>query len=235
MVDNLVRKGLLPDPSPSPEAADDPWHNIFHKTPTYYPGWEENPDFFANVPDEDLGRYDEEDGVYRCFDCMYEIEDGTCPSCGRQYPGHAFFRQHELSDEDDDTGFPFFGMGLFPQFLDEEASEDDDDDDDLGSFIQADDDLSGAEEGGMAQREAVDLTSDSELDWRGPAPRRAAAGRVERDSDDSDIEVLSEDEDEEGVRVRRRPQVLSLLSSDEEDIDDLAELEDGDETEEEES
>lgn len=39
----------------------------------------------------------EDGGIYRCFDCMHEIWDGVCTSCGRLYPGH------QPNPDDDDT------------------------------------------------------------------------------------------------------------------------------------
>jgi hypothetical protein len=56
---------------------------------------------------------DEDGGVYRCYDCMHEIWDGICSSCGRVY--------HNIDEEDED-----FDLGH------ELGSDDEDDFDDDG-------------------------------------------------------------------------------------------------------
>ncbi|KAL4072213.1 hypothetical protein V8B97DRAFT_1866846 [Scleroderma yunnanense] len=97
---NLVPSHLsAPTNPPEPQNANtDPWSGIFPKvhqrSRRTYP-------WFVSVDDgdephpgpaprgEDMGMLDMEDGgIYRCFDCMHEIWDGVCTSCGRLYPGH---------------------------------------------------------------------------------------------------------------------------------------------------
>ncbi|KAG2136027.1 hypothetical protein DEU56DRAFT_364827 [Suillus clintonianus] len=138
---HLVGKSGLANLPPHDEAqanadrpADaDPWDGIFRKSTQGYLPW-----FLADDADveprrgEDVGMLDTEDGgIYRCLDCMHEIWDGLCTSCGRRYPGHEgagdwsddelgldFAPGVEEFDPDDDPGW----MGL------EEGEGDDEDD-----------------------------------------------------------------------------------------------------------
>ncbi|KAG9307962.1 hypothetical protein JVU11DRAFT_12768 [Chiua virens] len=105
------KSGLLQNLSPLPEDTSevsnsnvDPWKDIFpklgaasHRFPWYVPG--ADIDITDVAPrGEDVGMLDMEDGgIYRCLDCMHEIWDGVCTSCGRVYPGH----RPEGEDEDD--------------------------------------------------------------------------------------------------------------------------------------
>lgn len=58
---------------------------------------------------EDSGLYDEEDGVYRCMDCLHEIWGSVCSGCHRVYQGHA-----ESGDSDDDDDVDFYGLANGP-------------------------------------------------------------------------------------------------------------------------
>ncbi|KAG2035597.1 hypothetical protein BDR03DRAFT_1012449 [Suillus americanus] len=95
---HLIGKSGLANVPPHPEAqanvdraADvDPWDGIFRKSVHGFLPW-----LLADDADteprrgEDVGMLDMEDGgIYRCLDCMHEIWDGVCTSCGRRYPGH---------------------------------------------------------------------------------------------------------------------------------------------------
>ncbi|KAG2130094.1 hypothetical protein BD769DRAFT_1667015 [Suillus cothurnatus] len=83
---------------------------------------------------EDVGMLDMEDGgIYRCLDCMHEIWDGVCTSCGRRYPGH-----EEGEDWSDDELGLDFGPGVEefdpeddPGWIGLEEGEGDDEDDGL--------------------------------------------------------------------------------------------------------
>ncbi|KAF3915927.1 hypothetical protein AA313_de0205381 [Arthrobotrys entomopaga] len=70
---------------------------------------------FAKKPNGGMAIYDPEDGVARCPDCSWEIEDRRCPSCGRRFhssemPGadsdasdaSDFSLESDLEEEDDD-------------------------------------------------------------------------------------------------------------------------------------
>ncbi|KAK1218613.1 E3 ubiquitin ligase [Marasmius sp. AFHP31] len=98
IVSTLVQTGLLsnlPPEQPQPQTAaanenKDPWHNIFRSSPKFLDTiyGEERP--ITDLPVEETGMYDAEDGgIYRCLDCMHEIEDGICSGCNRAYDGHA--------------------------------------------------------------------------------------------------------------------------------------------------
>ncbi|CCM05609.1 uncharacterized protein FIBRA_07838 [Fibroporia radiculosa] len=110
MVSVLVKSGLANPPINAPNLASDtlsgdPWVGIFRK---------------AIVPSADLPRFadpammqdilgiqDAEDGgIYRCIDCMYEIWDGVCSSCGRLYPGHAHAPHAHLDPDEGDIEPP---------------------------------------------------------------------------------------------------------------------------------
>jgi len=101
------------------DANIDLWHRIF--PPARHTGPHEA---------EEMGLWDEEDGVYRCIDCNHEIWGGVCTRCQREYPRNPNY------DDDDDGGFGL--QWAFP------GSEDEDDDDDeldvpyMGHFHPAD-------------------------------------------------------------------------------------------------
>lgn len=103
------KSGLLPNQLPVPAAEPDnlnanadPWKDIFPKPgaaghpgfPWFFPGADIDDDEIHIAADgvtrgEDVGMLDMEDGgIYRCLDCMHEIWEGVCSSCGRVYPGH---------------------------------------------------------------------------------------------------------------------------------------------------
>ncbi|KAF9045476.1 hypothetical protein BJ165DRAFT_1611587 [Panaeolus papilionaceus] len=46
----------------------------------------------GNNPNDDnpaqVGMFDQEDGIYRCIQCMHEIWNGVCTACHRRYPAH---------------------------------------------------------------------------------------------------------------------------------------------------
>ena len=53
-----------------------------------------------------MGFLDEEDGgVLRCYDCMYETWDGSVQYCGRHYHGKDNFDLEELNDGADGYRF----------------------------------------------------------------------------------------------------------------------------------
>ncbi|PBK66382.1 hypothetical protein ARMSODRAFT_960382 [Armillaria solidipes] len=81
-VTGLLKSGLLTDipehPQSETNAEEDPWKGAFG-----------TPRLQQNDQDLDMvGMLDEEDGVYRCRDCMHEIWDGVCSNCDRIYPGN---------------------------------------------------------------------------------------------------------------------------------------------------
>jgi Zinc finger, C3HC4 type (RING finger) len=112
MVHALDKSGLttgLPSHEDSPPTAGDvadPWKGIFPKQSIhrrrdrFLPPfiheeladmgvWHradlDSDDDHEGVVDEFMGIYDEEDEIYRCNDCLHEIWDGVCSSCGRIY------------------------------------------------------------------------------------------------------------------------------------------------------
>jgi len=107
----------FPVPIEAPESQNanaDPWKDIFPKPgatgqrglPWFFPGVDIDDDELHDTDiaprGEDVGMLDMEDGgIYRCLDCMHEIWDGVCTSCGRVYPGH-----RREGDEEDDEGNP---------------------------------------------------------------------------------------------------------------------------------
>ncbi|KAG2366363.1 hypothetical protein BDR07DRAFT_1396283 [Suillus spraguei] len=113
----------------------DPWNGIFRKSAHGFLPW-----LLADEADteprrgEDVGMLDTEDGgIYRCLDCMHEIWDGVCTSCGRNYPGH----EGGEDWSDDELGLDF-GPGVEefdpeddPGWMGLEEGEGDDEDDGL--------------------------------------------------------------------------------------------------------
>ncbi|KAF8556618.1 hypothetical protein OG21DRAFT_1506375 [Imleria badia] len=112
------KSGLLPNQFPVPieapesqNANADPWKDIFprpgagshRRFPWFFPDADSDDDdvHIADIAPrgDDVGMLDMEDGgIYRCLDCMHEIWDGVCSSCGRVYPGH-----RPEGDEDDEA------------------------------------------------------------------------------------------------------------------------------------
>lgn len=122
----MSRSGLLlnqlsisVEASKSSNANADPWKDIFPQTgaasrrgfPWFFPDDEDNVRIADIAPrGEDVGMLDMEDGgIYRCLDCMHEIWDGVCSSCGRVYPGHR--PEGENEDEGDPVGWLEDQMG----------------------------------------------------------------------------------------------------------------------------
>ncbi|EIN14504.1 hypothetical protein PUNSTDRAFT_130129 [Punctularia strigosozonata HHB-11173 SS5] len=130
MVAQLVRSELAPDVHSPPASLNhnlnpqsDPWETLFPKPISNDARHHQ----FARGRGEPVGHgmFDEDDGVYRCYDCMHEIWDGRCSGCGREYHGHIEIEQLNgvwLGDDVDDIDEP--------RWLGSEDDEDDDDDDD---------------------------------------------------------------------------------------------------------
>ncbi|KAI0050282.1 hypothetical protein FA95DRAFT_1555790 [Auriscalpium vulgare] len=213
MVAALVRSGLphdfpLPEPGPPSAEDEDPWAGIFPKP--FVPVPHAARPF--GEPMEQFGLLDEEDGCYRCLDCMHEIVQGECVSCERIYPGFADIGAHILDDTDDDdehadnVGFlRNLGRELarFAAFSsdEEDAFYDAGSDDGYGgSFI----------DDGEGHAEVIEISSDE--DEEGEArPEGARRGRrgapiILSDEEEEDeppqasIEVIASDEDEDEPR-----------------------------------
>ncbi|RPA91324.1 hypothetical protein L873DRAFT_1714640 [Choiromyces venosus 120613-1] len=102
------------------------------------------------------GFTDPSDGITRCPNCNWEVEDGICTGCGgrvREPRGHAFSDSDEDESDDsddddsDDTGSDSanelgnqFARDLEQELDDEEDEDDDDEDDDDDSNDEDDDD-----------------------------------------------------------------------------------------------
>ncbi|KAL1745962.1 hypothetical protein HDZ31DRAFT_62627 [Schizophyllum fasciatum] len=197
----------------TPDDAD-PWKHIFR--PVHKPPMHAARPIPDDVDEQDLGMYDAEDSVYRCFDCMHEIWSGQCTHCHRQYDGH------QGMDDDDDDEFddympypriPFFDF--FPPYDDEEDLTDDEGDFDIPNWADlaaADGDEDDEEEDdipGFGRAESDEEAEEGAAIHR-RAPRRPAV-----------IDVSSEGEEDEVVNVPpRRPTRRLYVDSDEEDEDD---------------
>lgn len=108
-------------PATVPDDAD-PWQHIFR--PVWRPRDPVDHHVADDVDEQNLGMFDAEDSVYRCFDCMHEIWSGECTNCHREYPGH------RLDEDDDDEAdfFPFPRLFDFFPVGDEDDMTDDEDD-----------------------------------------------------------------------------------------------------------
>jgi len=133
-------------------ANPDPWKNIFpneggagrRRFPWFFPGADIDDDDDIPIADiaprgEDVGMLDLEDGgIYRCLDCMHEIWDGICTSCGRVYPGHRPDVDDGHDDDEDDVigwweeqmGAEEVDMADDPGWMGLEGGDGDDDGDD---------------------------------------------------------------------------------------------------------
>ncbi|TBU63427.1 hypothetical protein BD310DRAFT_916336 [Dichomitus squalens] len=115
MVATLVKSGLATGfynatpAQPEGTANADPWAGIFRRPA------QQGRDAFPGLPfglpmheHQMMGMRDDEDDVFRCVECHYEIVDGMCANCGQEYPGHD--PEHDASDYDsDEEGFPVWG------------------------------------------------------------------------------------------------------------------------------
>jgi len=170
------------------------WKGIFRKEPSELEriGALEamaDVDEHADVLEGDLGIRDEEDGVYRCHDCLHELWEGVCTHCERIYPAHLDFDLGPFGEEDDvdslDGRMPLDGddIGIHVRLGGGGAVridlDDDDDDGYESSFIDDDNNRIGA-------RPAVDLTVQ--------LGRNARNGR--RPRAESVIDISSGEEDE---------------------------------------
>lgn len=232
-------------------ADTDPWDGIFRKSGHSYLPWlladEADPEPRRG---EDVGMLDIEDGgIFRCLDCMHEIWDGTCTACGRHYPGHdggEDWSDNELGldiasgaeefDPDDDPGW----MGL-------EHGEGDDEDDGLAiadwypalplfrwrfGFDEGDEEDEENDNDNGDDEDAAYESSfiDDENDTRSPLGPMREPSHIydvidDSDNDDShshvDVDNLSEEEDEPSHTSRRGRTSLIIVSSGEEDEDEL--------------
>lgn len=159
------KSGLIPNQLPVPDEAPeglnanpDPWKDIFPKSgvasqrgfPWFFPNDDSDDDDIrvgnVHVGDvaprgEDVGMLDMEDGgIYRCLDCMHEIWDGICSSCGRVYPGHRPEGDHEDLDEnamgwlEDQMGAEEVNVADDPGWMGLEDGEADDDGGDIDDW-----------------------------------------------------------------------------------------------------
>jgi hypothetical protein len=256
----IVKSGLANVP-PHPEAqanvdrpADvDPWDGIFRKSAHGFLPWllaEEA----ENEPrrGEDVGMLDMEDGgIYRCLDCMHEIWDGVCTSCGRRYPGH-----EEGEDWSDDELGLDFGPGVEefdpeddPGWIGLEEGEGDDEDDGLAiadwypglpvfrwrfGFHEQDEEDDGEDDEDEDEDEEAVYESDfidDEHDTgipRGPIRQLPHIYELTDDSDDEDrhslvdADLLSE-EDEPSLASRpgRTAPIVVSSDEDEDELDDI--------------
>ncbi|KAF7319538.1 RING-type domain-containing protein [Mycena chlorophos] len=210
LVAGLVKSGLvegisqgpppapeLPGPPPEDENGPaDPWHNIFrfqHQHPRFQPRLRNGEP--ARV--EDMGMLDNEDGgVYRCLDCMHEIEDGICSSCHRVYPGHHLPDFADMfSDDDEDFDDDMLIPRWFPMPIDFEGGDfgydmDDEDDDESHRDLDEDDGYGGSfiDDGSDVGERAADIIEIIESDDERPPRRRVQPRFIELDDEDEDDE-----------------------------------------------
>ncbi|KAG1888280.1 hypothetical protein F4604DRAFT_1716530 [Suillus subluteus] len=254
---HVIGKSGLANVPPRPEVqanvdrpADvDPWDGIFRKSVHGFLPW-----LLADDADteprrgEDVGMLDMEDGgIYRCLDCMHEIWDGVCTSCGRRYPGH----EGGEDWSDDELGLDF-GPGVEefdpeddPGWIGLEEGEGDDEDDGLAiadwypglpmfrwrfGFDEQDeedeeeDDADDGDEEAAYESDFIDDEHDTGIP-PGPIQQLPHIYELSDDSDDEDrrslvdADLLSE-EDEPSLASRPGRTAPIVVSSDE-DEDEL--------------
>ncbi|KAG6333109.1 hypothetical protein ID866_5984 [Astraeus odoratus] len=155
IVQAVAKSSLVPGntsaAASSPEnqnAVADPWGGIFpkirHGNETRYHLFRGRGDDGGDAdraPDlERVGMLDMEDGgIYRCLDCMHEIWNGACTSCGREYPGHRNDEDdgEDLEWMDDEPGAEEVNIADDPGWIGLEGGYGDDagDDDDDGPMF----------------------------------------------------------------------------------------------------
>ncbi|KAG2159414.1 uncharacterized protein EDB93DRAFT_287119 [Suillus bovinus] len=228
-------------------ADTDPWDGIFRKSVHNLLPW-----FLADEADaeprrgEDVGMLDTEDGgIYRCLDCMHEIWDGVCTSCGRRYLGH----QGVEDWSDDELGLDI-GAGVEefdpeddPGWMGLEEGEGDDEDDGLAfgdsypgwpvfrwrfGFDEEDEDEDDDDEGDDEAAYESDFIDDEHDTGLPPSPIQQLA-HIHELTDDSDNEdhgshvdadLLSE-EDEPSLASRLGRIAPIVVSSDEDEVDSV--------------
>ncbi|OAX43737.1 hypothetical protein K503DRAFT_853104 [Rhizopogon vinicolor AM-OR11-026] len=224
----------------------DPWDGIFRKSGHGFLPW-----LFADEPDpeprrgEDVGMLDMEDGgIYRCLDCMHEIWDGMCTACGRRYLGH--WSDDEL-DLDFASGVEEFDPEDDPGWMGLEDGEGDGEDDSLAiadwypglpfsrwrfgfDGDDEEDEASDGDEGDLEEDAAYESSFiDDENDTgilRGAMQQPPQIYELSDDSDNDDsrshVDVdTSEEEDEPSLTSRRGRTAPIIVSSGEEDEDNL--------------
>ncbi|KAJ3880774.1 hypothetical protein F5051DRAFT_149631 [Lentinula edodes] len=188
MVNSLVGTGLLVGIPPIPMSDGQPvasssngrqpgsgtepskeglWKNIF------YP---HRDTLLSLASREDAGIRDDEDGgVYRCIDCMYEITGGFCTNCHRVYRAHRGIDFGDDSEGNEDVE-PFFRLAFDDRLEGADYEEDDEEDDDYYEDVFFD------------------------LAYHLPLPRRTLGrrARVERNRA-LDVEILGSDSEEDEV------------------------------------
>lgn len=99
----------MPAPNATTVAEREPWKGIFRdelsaldRIRAYEHAGLVDGDGLADAPEGELGIRDEEDGVYRCLDCLHEIWDGACSHCERIYPAHLDFDFNDILGAEDD-------------------------------------------------------------------------------------------------------------------------------------
>ncbi|KLO15551.1 hypothetical protein SCHPADRAFT_260961 [Schizopora paradoxa] len=203
----------MPAHDPSATTAErEPWKGIFREELSALErirAYEHAPMMdelgLGDAPQGELGIRDDEDGVYRCVDCLHEIWDGVCSHCDRVYPAHLdfgmdFFDGDEEIDLESLDGVAGFGH--------RELESDSEDDGYESSFIEDDD--------GGAARDVIDLTRNLGRNARNGGRRRTASvisissgngsdarehDGSEDENEENDVEEVVDvdgDEDEEG-------------------------------------
>ncbi|KAG1752113.1 hypothetical protein EDB19DRAFT_2035667 [Suillus lakei] len=255
---HLIGKSGLANVPPHVEAqanadrpADaDPWNGIFRKSAHGFLPWLLADDADAEPRrGEDVGMLDTEDGgIYRCLDCMHEIWDGVCTSCGRRYPGH----EGGVDWSDDELGLDFAaGVEEFdpeddPGWMGLEEGEGDAEDDGLaigdwypglpvfrwrfGFDEQDEDDDEEDDEGdeeGDYESDFIDDEHDTGIP-RGPIQQLPHIYELTDDSDSEDrhshvdADILSEEEEEHEPSLPSRPgRTAPIVVSSDEDEDEL--------------
>jgi len=130
-VESALPRGTTIIPGGEPP---DPWQGIFPK---------ENALGRANHPEaiHEGIIHDHEDGVIRCFECLYEIFDGVCQGCGRIFDDHDDLgSEGSMEDDHDFPAWVFQAHHPHPFDGEDDDGPDDDIDEDEygGSFIDDD-------------------------------------------------------------------------------------------------
>lgn len=231
----------------------DPWSGIFRKSVHGFLPWLLADDADAEPRrGEDVGMLDTEDGgIYRCLDCMHEIWDGVCTSCGRRYSGHDGGEDWS----DDELGLDF-GPGVEefdpeddPGWMGLEEGEGDTEDDGLAiadwypglpafrwrfgfdEQDEEDDDEDGEDDEGDEEAAYESDFIDDEHDTgipRGPIQQLPHIYELTDDSDNEDrhshvdADLHSEEDDEDEPSLASRPgRTAPIVVSSGEDEDEL--------------
>ncbi|PPR00955.1 hypothetical protein CVT24_000262 [Panaeolus cyanescens] len=134
---------------------------------------------------EEVGMFDQEDGIYRCIQCMHEIWNGVCTQCDHRYPAHRALMEAQERRHPRAALMAAALQGTRGRvFVHPDSEEDDIDPEDLawGDSMSEDDHLDTDDE---QERAAMELVGD-DSDFDGGERRYDDLARLLADGDEEE-------------------------------------------------